>query len=302
LSVRMPPPRVDDPLTISWSAKTGEDASAKKCAVMLNRMQPFKGEPRESINMWLAQLNELLSDSGYSATQRKTILMALLGERPTAHVMATLFRGLNEVQYQMVTYEQIKEELLREYGSAMVLASVKLALEERVQRPGESDVDYIEDLIQMHALAYPSVSQSVIVDMILSKFRRTALDKELVYATKLMFSDEKYIHNPPSLQEIKQRVSVMSTTAQVAKAKENTVTPYGSGVGPSTPQAPWKSPQQSNQSSGHSSNLAQALHNRLYKSPNSSGCWKCGDLNHYTASCPNGKVMKASAEEHAEQF
>ena len=137
--------------------------------------------------------------------------------------------------------------------------------------------------------------------MILSKFRRTAFDQELVYATKLMFSDEKYIRNPPTLQEIKQRISVVSSNkSKQSKATDNPVTPYRPGASPATPQAPWKPSQQPGQSSGYNSNLAQALHNRLNKTPNSSGCWKCGDPDHYSANCPNGRVKKTNAEEPEE--
>ena len=102
---------------------------------------------------------------------------------------------------------------MREYGSAAVTASVNAALQERTQRVGESDPDYLEDLVQMFALAYRTVSESVIVEMLLSKFRRTALDPKVAYATKLMFSDERYLLKPPTLQEAKPRISAVSESA-----------------------------------------------------------------------------------------
>ena len=79
---------------------------------MLDKFQPFIGQSTESVNMmWLAQLTDLMDASGYSPRQRKTIVMILLGEKPRAYLMAALFRGLNESQYQLVSYEQIWHEL-----------------------------------------------------------------------------------------------------------------------------------------------------------------------------------------------
>ena len=229
-------PKQDNPGPSGKAAGSKYQATAnnsKMSAVMLDLFQPFTGLSREPVNMWLAQLADLMDASGYSPKERKAILMTLLGEKPRAHLMATLFRGLNESQYEQVSYEQIRHELLKEYGSAMVTASVNAALQERTQRVGESDADYIEDLVQMFALAYPTVPESVVVDMLLSKFRRTALDPNVVYATKLMFSDERYLLKPPTLQEVKLRISAVSDSASsVNRRHTSAITPVS--------QAPWR--------------------------------------------------------------
>ncbi|KFB43255.1 Dwil\GK24604-PA-like protein [Anopheles sinensis] len=127
-------------------------------------VKPFTGDDDYGVKKWLADLE-------------CAFILLKLGKEKKLNAARHLLRGTAELFLRTVhvfDFEDLKEDLLKEFGSSVVTCAAHLELKKRTRQPGETIQKYVLEMTELSLKA--KVPEELLVDYIIMGLGEDNLD------------------------------------------------------------------------------------------------------------------------------